>query len=265
MTQLFRQTKASFLPLGLVLVLLNGCASHHQVTRVYHSPYPQPKTFAITVFRNLSGSDDVDVMAVTDAFYAELKRADATSFQVVPVNRLLAVLADLGLENVKNPADSGALADALGVDAIIVGAVTQYDPYFPPRLGMTVQLFLRDKNDRPRTDAKHVDPRKLAQAGVNFELNVAEPVKPKTAVDRIIDARDDQVVARLKEYAATKRTNTGPAGWKKYATTQNYPYFVAHEIVGEMLALERDRLDAQYIDEGVGYESAERTLAAQSR
>lgn len=265
MTNILRQVGMSALVLGGALILLTGCARPQQVARIYRCPYPQPKTFAVTIFRNLSGSEDIDVMAVTDAFYAELKSTDARNFQVVPVNRVLATLVNLGLDNVNSPADVALVADALAVDAVIVGAVTQYDPYFPPRLGMSVQLFLREDFNEAETDTKHVDARKLAQAATNFTLQVASPVVPKTAVDRIIDAKDDLVVARLIEYAQIRSTNTGPAGWKKYATTENYPFFVSHEIVGELLALERDRLFDQHLAQGVDYEPAQRIVAAKSR
>lgn len=230
--------------LGLIFASLTGCDSYSQVPRMYRNPYPQPKIFAVTIFRNLSGSEDIDVMAVTDAFYAELKNADARSFQVVPVNRVLAALADLGLSNVNHPADVAALAKVLEVDGIIVGAVTQYNPYFPPRLGMSVQLFLREKYEQSPA-AKYVGSKEMARAAVDFSFIVKHPVEPTNAVDRIIDARDDNVVKRLKKYIKSKRISAGPAGWKKYTTTENYPYFVSHEIVGELLARERDRLAAQ--------------------
>jgi len=246
MTVVLRQVRWLALVLGLILALLNGCSNRHKVPRIYHNPYPQQKSFAITPFRDLSGSGNLDVMAVTDAVYAELKHADSRNFQVIPLNRVLAALADLGFENVNRPADVAALADALAVDAVIVGAVTQYDPYFPPRLGMSVQLFLREKKDENvAISSKHINPKDLAQAAGPFELNVNNPVKPKSTVDRIIDAREDNVVARIEQYTKNRRSNAGPAGWRKYATTQNYPYFVAHEIVGELLALERDRLAAK--------------------
>lgn len=244
MTDIFRQVRWFALVLGSIFVCLTGCNSYRQVPRIYRNPYPQPKIFAVTIFRNLSGSEDIDVMAVTDAFYAELKNADARSFQVVPVNRVLAALADLGLSNVNHPADVATLANALEVDGIIVGAVTQYNPYFPPRLGMNVQLFLRDEYNRSPA-AKYLGPKEMARAAVSFRFNVDNPVQPTNTVDRIIDARDDNVVKRLKKYTKSKRISAGPAGWKKYATTENYPYFVSHEIVGELLARERDRLAAQ--------------------
>jgi hypothetical protein len=40
-----------------------------------------------------------------------------------------------------NPADVIRLAEILGADAVVVGAVTDYSPYYPPRVGLQVSWY----------------------------------------------------------------------------------------------------------------------------
>ena len=239
MTHNYRRQTTPMGAVVLIGVLLSGCHTGKS-NRIYYNPYPEPHSLAVAPFVNQSGSPDIDVMAVTDEFYAELQQVDG--LEVVSVDRVLAELGRLELHTgIRGPGDALSLAEALETDGIIVGSITRYDPYFPPKLGMAVQLYGRDPGGREEP-AKHLNPGEIARSAKPFRLGATEPYQARTAVIRIIDSDQNDVVERIKEYAESRRGNDRPPSWKTYTTRQNFLRFVSHEIIGELLAQERDWL-----------------------
>jgi hypothetical protein len=131
-----------------------------------------------------------------------------------------------------------ALSQELDADGVIVGSVTQYDPYPPPRVGMIVQLYLREQLSGGEADRRHVDPGELARAGTPFELEPGRPIEPRAAVSRIYDADESSVIERIKAYARGREGADRPYRWQTYTTSRNFLRFVSHEIIGELLAQE---------------------------
>jgi len=223
----------------LALIGLAACGCQRaSPARRWTSPYPGPRTLAVAPFSNQSGSEFLDVMAVTDEFYAELQSVEGLT--VAPVNRVLAGLEQLGLVNVRSPAEALALVELLEIDGMIVGSVTQYDAYPPPRVGMAVQLYLREQaGGREGVGGEAVNPGEMARAARPFELAPGRPIRPRNAVVRIYDADQEEVVKRIKEYARSREGKGRPYRWETYTTSRNYLRFVSHEIIGELLAQER--------------------------
>ena len=234
-----------------LMPLLVGC-SRRMPQRIYHSPYVGPQSLAVALFVNRSGSESLDMVEVTRRFCVELQRVD--HMEVMPVQQVLEEMYSQGIESVDSPEQALALAGELDVDGIIVGAVMEYDPYDPPRVGMIVHLYThRNRLGEVSQDAADVagmDPGQIARQGRPFEMTGAEPIRPVQSVMRIIDADDEAVIQRLKEYARTRVGDAGPSGWRKYKGSREYLGFVAHEIIGELLAKERDRLLDASVDEG---------------
>jgi len=223
----------------IIALVVVGCGN--SVERVYHSPYRAAFIIAVVPFLNQSGSENLDVMAVTDEFYTELQQVTG-DLQVIPVNRVLTALTKLGLRNVSNPDEIMLLAGQLGADAIIVGTVTRYDPYQPPRMGMALQLYHREKIDEERS-VHNIDPGNIARRGKAFEMPGGIPIRPEAMVVRIFDADRKEVIARIKKYTHRRQADTTPSGWKKFLTSRNYLRFVCYEMIGELLAQEQKRLD----------------------
>jgi hypothetical protein len=48
-----------------------------------------------------------------------------------------------------SPADARLLAQLLDVDAVVIGAITDYSPYYPPRCGITVEWYAANKCFHP--------------------------------------------------------------------------------------------------------------------
>ncbi|KPK72093.1 MAG: hypothetical protein AMJ79_16015 [Phycisphaerae bacterium SM23_30] len=198
----------------------NGCQKE-STPRLYQNPHPQPRSLAVAPFLNQSGSEYLDVMAVTDEFYTELQLVEG--FTVVPVNRVLAAMNQLGLPGIFNPEDAMNVAMHLDIDGIIVGSITQYDPYPPPKVGMAVQLYVpREKNVNDALN-NPVNPGMLVRQAKPFELPISPEYQPRVGLARIIDADRKDVVERIKKYAQTRTGQQRPASWRSYTTQRNYP------------------------------------------
>ncbi len=102
------------------------------------NPIPEMKTVAVAPFFNLSQERAVDGRRFALAYYSELQKVKG--FKVVPVGVVEQAIFDNQLE-LSNPDDVLALAQLLNVDAVVVGAVTDYESYYPPRIGLQVSWY----------------------------------------------------------------------------------------------------------------------------
>jgi hypothetical protein len=58
----------------------------------------------------------------------------------------------------------------------------------------------------------------------------------------MFDAGQEDVIEQIKKYARRRKADETPSGWEKILTSRNYLSFVCHEMVGELLAREKQRL-----------------------
>jgi hypothetical protein len=129
---------------GLVLTGLAGChlvlpqTAHQPVIR---NPFPQLSRVAIAPFFNQSDEPTVDGRQFALAYYGELQATPG--FDVVPVGVVEEAIIRHRID-LAGPGEARRLAQLLGVDAVIVGAVTDYSPYYPPRIGLSVEWYAAD-------------------------------------------------------------------------------------------------------------------------
>ena len=102
------------------------------------NPNPRLKTVAVVPFFNLSQEPDVDGRRFALAYYSELQKIPG--FQVLPVGVAEVAMVEHQLQ-MNNPDDVLKLAEALDVDAVVIGAITDYSPYYPPRVGLQVSWY----------------------------------------------------------------------------------------------------------------------------
>jgi len=102
------------------------------------NPNPKLKTVALVPFFNLSQEPDVDGRRFALAYYAELQKVPG--FQVLPLGVSEVAMVEHQLQ-MNNPDDVLKLAKILNVDAVVIGAITDYSPYYPPRIGMQVSWY----------------------------------------------------------------------------------------------------------------------------
>ena len=116
----------------------------HQPT--LHNPFPQISKVAVATFFNASTEPTLDGRKVAEAYAAEL--AEVPGYVVIPVSQVDTAIRVYGLQ-LEQEKDARRLAQILEVDAVVVGVVTEYTPYYPPRLTMQVQWFTANPNFHP--------------------------------------------------------------------------------------------------------------------
>lgn len=125
-----------------LMFIFGGCflvpdVSHEPVVR---NPFPQLSRVAVAPFHNLSDEPTVDGERFALAYYNELQATPG--FEVVPVGVVAEIMRQHGIGlNDLTGSEARRLAQALDVDAVVVGAVTEYSPYYPPRCGLRISWY----------------------------------------------------------------------------------------------------------------------------
>lgn len=128
-----------------------GCSAIPDVRHAtqIHNPFPQLKRVAILPFNNQSNEPTVDQTAVTEAYYAAVQ--GTPGFEVLPVGVVRNQLE--AFASVYGPPSSGKdfqiFAQMMGVDAVVQGSVTDFSPYYPPRLGLAVHWYAANPGFHP--------------------------------------------------------------------------------------------------------------------
>src|SRR5690606_24597623 len=94
----------------------------------------------------LSENPYVDGEKVALAYYNELQQIPG--FEVMPIGVVKRRLEAMQLEP-DEATDFQRIAQQLNVDAVIIGAVTDYTPYYPPRLGLAVRWYAANREFHP--------------------------------------------------------------------------------------------------------------------
>jgi hypothetical protein len=210
-----------------VLVAASGCAQRARTT--VEVPR-QPRVLVIAPVLNLSGSQDFDALKVTDLIASEF--LTFSDVAVVPVNLTLAELERQGKYAIETPEDAIALARALGADATIVVAVTEYNPYSPPVLGLLMQWYAA----RP---AAETTPGTDVAADSSAELLDVQRVRPRWQVQRVFNAADEELLEEIRAYARQRDGHESPYGWRKYTRSQElYVRCCSHALIMSMLGLD---------------------------
>ena len=102
---------------------------------------------AVAPALNHSGSAEFDPAKVGDLMASELSGLEGV--KVVGVSRVLAVLAEQGDVRIRSPEHALEVCERLGVDLILVFAVTEYDAYTPV-VGLAAQLYGPWKAEGPQ-------------------------------------------------------------------------------------------------------------------
>lgn len=216
----------------LGLMVTQGC---HRSGRIeapsIATRWSHTATIAVAPAINLSGSNDFDPNRFADLMASELAAAEGVS--VVPVSRVLALLAVQGTDRVESPAHAWEVAKQLNADAILVFAVTEYDPYDPPRIGLTAQLYGR----APAGDEVGLDPVALSrQPGLEGTQGAPRRDGLLAQTQRVFDASQDRVVAEIKGFAAHRTGSGSPYGWRRYTVSQqDYIRFCCHQTIRALL------------------------------
>ena len=197
----------ALLALLMAIAIVPGCATRDRLHRPATIVARHPAVLAVGPMFNESGvSIPADQLAsVSDKLVAAINGVEGWSS--VPFNRTLQAMKQLGLDSIRTDEDARTLCEVVGVDGILVGTVTAWNPYDPPRFG--ANLLLVPASDEATTA---VDPSTLygrtgdseAAAGSRSAATLS-PV----AITVDLDAVDHAVRADLRRYAKSHLDVTG--------------------------------------------------------
>lgn len=243
------QTMLAALTLALLGLVCGGCNSNRRdrldTPRVIVSPYDTTNgdvLWAVVPPNNESGVSIVREDRIGDAIVGAVQ--GVRGVRCLPINRTLAMMESMGIRHVTTETEAISLANALGVDGIVVGSVTAYDPYDPPTLGLAMALYARAGALSHRTNVD-LDPHALSMAFTDFGRFDGARFNgtPFSVVSEHLDARDHGVLLELRRYAEGRSDRTSALGWRVYtASMELYTKFVAHHTVGRLIDEEWLRL-----------------------
>ena len=221
----------SLLLLIACVALTGGCESpppQYGREDILFSPKYAPRSFAVAPAINLSGQRQPDALLQADLVFQELQQVRGIT--VVPVNRVAQAYAGLGIRQVESAQQAAEVCDAIGVDALIVPTITAFDPYDPPKMGASLQTFVR----KQRTGSG-IDVRQL-----NREPTGRVQSEPKNAdfiqAAKLFDAAAGTTRVRVSEYARGRMDPTGALGEREfYMNMDRYASYVWHELIEETL------------------------------
>src|SRR5262245_6537944 len=136
----------------LACIAASGCAllPDRIVEPQFHNPFPQIFRVAVLPFFNQSAEPTVDGDTVAMAYYNELQTIPG--FEVMPVGvakQMLAASIAATRAEPRGGADFQRLARMMNVDAVLVGSITEYSPYYPPRIGISVDWYAANSSFHP--------------------------------------------------------------------------------------------------------------------
>jgi hypothetical protein len=221
------------------------------------TPYQVVRTLAIAPAINLTGSRDFDPLVVSDILYAEMQQVQGLN--VMPLNKTLIVMQKLQMRSLERAEDVQRLAEALGADGVVVPAVTAYDPYNPPTIGMILQLYTPPVRQAPvaPAPAAAVSQRSLRSnpsGPVVVELEEPKSVntaaelppidrQPASQVTAVFNANNQTVLKELEVFANGRTKYDSALRDKKFLVdSESYMRFVAHAMVRRLMDVERTRL-----------------------
>ncbi len=117
----------------------------------YHNPFPQLTRVAILPFRNQSQEPTLSGSRVSLAYYDELQAIPG--FEVLPTgvveNQWNFYETNVLRQSAATAEDFQRFAQFLGVDAVLQGAITDYEPYYPPRMTLKVNWYAANPGFHP--------------------------------------------------------------------------------------------------------------------
>ncbi|MBS0191892.1 MAG: hypothetical protein U0573_12900 [Phycisphaerales bacterium] len=235
-----------FLLAVLIGLPLTGCATKPELDapRVTIAPYDRSGgdvLWALAPLRNESATTVVDPLAMSDRVVEAIEQVQGV--RCLPMNRTLETMRAIKMPMVRSPADAQRLGDAMGVDAIVVGAITAYDPY-DPKIGLALSLIPRTSamNGMASPSTTTLNSRAVQSSPV--EIAPSTPLgEPVSSVSELYDGKNQGVQMDVREYAEGRADKQSAAGWRRYLRSADlFAEFVAYRTVDQLVQSETLRL-----------------------
>lgn len=191
------------------------------------------ETVVVAPMMNLSTNPEVDTVAFTEALASELAQVEGLS--VVPLGRVYQYLSVNRMSTVGSPEEARSLAKVFRAQATLVAAVTEYDPYDPPRMGLSVQMYT-DGTLPSAQGTAGFDPVAAARAAVPFPVTDDASSRPRDVVSRVFSGRSTEVQELAKLYAKRRLADDSPYGWRRFLVDQReFQRLCCYGVIREML------------------------------
>ncbi len=185
----------------------------------YHNPFPQLHRVAVLPFFNQSAEPTVDGQAVAIAYYNELQVIPG--FEVMPVGVAKQMLAASGIEP-RTSGDFQKLARLMNVDAVLVGSVTEYSPYYPPRIGIAVDWYAANPGFHPIP----------AGYGLPWGTSDEEFIPGSLVQEAEFELAREQLKTQTPELPADENAEqVTPSAAQQSADASEYPFPAAESLV----------------------------------
>jgi hypothetical protein len=217
---------------AVAAVAIAGCTVRPGGERLVN-PFPAIRTFVVAPVMNLSTTARLDMIEVTNALTSELQQVEGVA--VVPIGRVYEYLAAQQVATVGSPEEARALAQVFHADAVIVAAVTEYDPFVPPRMGLAVQVYTAAVGS---TGGAAFDPVQSSRSAVPFPIGDEAASMPLDAVNRVFSGANTDVEDLARLYARERQSDASPYGWRRFIVNQREfqrlcSYGIIRELLGE--------------------------------
>ncbi len=207
----------------------------------WEKPYGQEQGIRIDTSRrhvwavapavNLSGQSAVDPILQADLVYQQLQSIKGLT--VIPVDRVVQVMAGLNLGQVQSSEQASLICRMLGADALVVPTVTQYDPYTPPKMAASLALF---RDGAASGAASSVDPAELARRASPTVGTPLEQSPQFVQAVGMFDAAVGSTRQAVLDYAQGRHDPSGPLGSKEYFVNMDrYSGFVYRKLIEDLL------------------------------
>lgn len=206
-------------------------------------PGPQiggDRLWAVVPLRNESGTSAVDTLRITDQLGASITQV--RGLRAKPTNAVIDAMRALDIGVIDDPAQARALAEALGVDGLILGTITAYDPYDPPTIGISLALLDRTGQN---ASGNQLDPKRLSTQPTAYSYfpRTSRQSVPASSIALHLDGRNHAVLERVRRFAEGRHDTRGAYGWRRYLASMDlYERFAVDAAIGDLLEGERLRL-----------------------
>lgn len=206
------------------------------------APYSQAQgevLWAVAPVRNESGASIAPVDQISEQLTSAVE--EVRGVRAVPLSRTLAAMRALELTGLSSQRDLQRLADALGVEAVLVASLTRYDPY-TPGLGLSLGLYARPGGlGLPPEAATAAAPAELRAAAAEQPPTIARPpLAPVSTWSENFDGKNHGVQLAVRAYAQGRQHGGGATaqGWRRYL--RSMPLFTEFSVAESVRGLMRE-------------------------
>lgn len=232
MNQTRRSISIGICLLALVTLACSEKPPVYGVERQLYLPGDRAQVWAVAPAVNLSGIGDVDPLLQADLIYQQVQTVNGV--RAIPVNRVVDVYAAMQIGGIGSAEQASAVCELLAADALLVPTITAYDPYNPPKLGASLQLFWRSPDYRRPTGVEVRELSRMAAPAAGESLPATPP--DLFQVVGMYDAASGSVREKLALYADGRNDPVGPLGAREYLVSMDrYCGFVYHDLVEQLL------------------------------